>query len=154
MHSAWEANAARAAAIRKTIVQQGCSSAEFMNDTLRITELLFKGRLCLQILCPVSWHGGLLFNLIVLPGIIPWITGHSVSGMFALQVRTVMCASWFVLLGGFSIWKKPSSVYRERGNKNQSSSERLLRVLSWERRVGTGQEQGGPVQGGELALIP
>lgn len=50
--------------------------------------------------------------------------------------------------------EKASSVYRERGNKNQSSSERLLRVLSWERRVGTGQEQGGPVQGEELVLIP
>lgn len=30
-----------------------------------------------------------MFNLIVLLGIIPWIIGHSVSGMFALQVRKI-----------------------------------------------------------------
>lgn len=98
MQSAWEANAARAAAIWKAIMYQGCSLGEFMNDTLRITELLFKGRLCLQILCPLSSHGSRVFNPIVLPGIIPWIVGHSVSGTFALQVRK-MHGCWFSAAG-------------------------------------------------------
>lgn len=86
---------------------RGCSFGEFMNDTLRITELLFKGRLCLQIPCPLSSHGSCVFNLIVLLRIIPWIIGHSVAGMFALQVRKMMHGCWILPLGGFSIWNKP-----------------------------------------------
>lgn len=54
MRSAWEANAGKADAIWKAIMYQSSCFGDFMNDTLRITELLFKDRLCshcLQIVC-------------------------------------------------------------------------------------------------------
>lgn len=60
MHSAREANTARAAAIWKTIMSQGCSFGESMNDTLRITGLLFKGKAVFAnpLPCLLAWKAG------------------------------------------------------------------------------------------------
>lgn len=103
------------AATRRAVLQQGCSFGESLSGTLRITELLFKGSPCLQIPCPLSR----VFNLIVLLGIIPWITGHTVAGMFALQVRKMMRGCW----GGFSIWDKPRDFICVQGEGKQKSEQ-------------------------------
>lgn len=66
-----------------------------------------------------------VFNLIVLLGIIPWLAGHTVAGMFALQVRRMSLAVGLCCWedSAFGISLGTLSVYKERGNKNLSSSD-------------------------------
>lgn len=52
-----------------------------------------------------------------------WLSGHTVAGVFALQVRRMMLGWWFVLLGGFSIWNKPRDFICEQGEGKQKSEQ-------------------------------
>lgn len=67
------------------------------------------------------------------------------------------CCCWEDSAFGISLGTL--SVYKERGNKNMSSSEHLLHVLSWERRVLQSQgwtlgiNRDGSVQGGSFVLL-
>lgn len=112
VQGAWEANLPYG--------EQLCSFAELQNATARITELLFKGSPCLPVPCPPCSP---VFHLLVLLGIIPWLSGHTVAGVFALQVRRMMRGWWFVLLGGFSIWNKPQDFICVQGEGKQKSEQ-------------------------------